>query len=66
MKMDIQMIMNMISTLGFPIVVAVALFWYINKQNENHKEEINGLRETIQDNTNILHELKELIKVLAK
>lgn len=64
--MDIQMIMNMISTLGFPIVVAVALFWYINKQNENHKEEINGLRETIQDNTNILHELKELIKVLAK
>ena len=60
------MIMNMISTLGFPIVVAVALFWYINKQNENHKEEINGLRETIQDNTNILHELKELIKVLAK
>lgn len=66
MKMDIQMVMNMISTLGFPIVVAVALFWYINKQNENHKEEINGLRETIQDNTNILHELKELIKVLAK
>lgn len=64
--MDIQMVMNMISTLGFPIVVAVALFWYINKQNENHKEEINGLRETIQDNTNILHELKELIKVLAK
>lgn len=58
--------MNMISTLGFPIVVAVALFWYINKQNENHKEEINGLRETIQDNTNILHELKELIKVLSK
>ena len=65
-KMDIQMVMNMISTLGFPIVVAVALFWYINKQNENHKEEINSLRETIQDNTNILHELKELIKVLAK
>ena len=65
-KMDMQLIMNMISTLGFPIVVAVALFWYINKQNENHKEEINGLRETIQDNTNILHELKELIKVLAK
>ena len=64
--MDMQMIMNMISTLGFPIVVAVALFWYINKQNENHKEEINGLRETIQDNTNILHELKELIKVLSK
>lgn len=64
--MDANMIMQAISTLGFPIVVACALFWYINKQNENHKEEILGLRETIQENTNILHELKELIKVLSK
>lgn len=64
--MDANMIMQAISTLGFPIIVACALFWYINKQNENHKEEIQGLRETIADNTNILHELKELIKVLAK
>ncbi len=64
--MDANMIMQAISTLGFPIIVACALFWYINKQNENHKEEILGLRETIQENTNILHELKELIKVLSK
>lgn len=63
--MDPDIIMNAISTLGFPIVVCAALFWYINKQNENHKEEINQLRETIQENTNILHELKELIKVIA-
>lgn len=63
--MDPDIIMNAISTLGFPIVVCAALFWYINKQNENHKEEINQLRETIHENTNILHELKELIKVIA-
>lgn len=64
--MDYEMIINAISTLGFPIVVCAALFWYVNKQNENHKDEIDALRTTIQDNTNILHELKELIKVLAK
>ena len=64
--MDYEMIINAISTLGFPIVVCAALFWYVNKQNENHKDEIAALRTTIQDNTNILHELKELIKVLAK
>ena len=63
--MDPDIIMNAISTLGFPIVVCAALFWYINKQNENHKEEISTLRETVQENTNILHELKELIKVIA-
>lgn len=63
--MDYELLMNFISTLGFPIVVACALFWYINKQNENHKEEINALRNTITDNTTILHELKELIKAIA-
>lgn len=64
--MDPDIIVNLISTLGFPIVVSCALFWYINKQGESHKEEIDALRETITENTNILHELKELIKVIAK
>lgn len=63
--MDYELIMNAITTLGFPIVVCADLFWYINKQNENHKEEINALRSTITENTNILHELKELIKAIA-
>ena len=63
---DPSIIENLISSLGFPIAVACALFWYINKQNEDHKEEIGALRETISENTNILHELKELIKALAK
>lgn len=63
--MDYELIMNAITTLGFPIVVCAALFWYINKQNENHKEEINALRSTITENTNILHELKEFIKAIA-
>jgi hypothetical protein len=64
--MDPDIIVNLISTLGFPIVVSCALFWYINKQGESHKEEIDALRETINENTNILHELKELIKVISK
>ena len=63
--MDYDILINAISTIGFPIVVACALFWYINKQNEDHKEEITALRGTISENTNILHELKELIKVIA-
>ena len=63
--MDYELLMNLITTLGFPIVVSGALFWYINKQNENHKEEIDTLRNTIMDNTTILHELKELIKTIA-
>lgn len=62
--MDYEMIMNFITTLGFPIVVCCALFWYINKMNESHKDEIDSLRETIADNTTLLHEVKELISAL--
>ena len=62
--MDYNAIMQFIQTLGFPIVVCCALFWYVNKQNENHKDEIDSLRETIQDNTTLLHEVKELISAL--
>lgn len=63
--MDYELIVSAISSLGFPIMACAALFWYINKQNENHKEEITALRDTITENTNILHELKELIKLIA-
>lgn len=64
--MDYEILINAISTLGFPILASCALFWYINRQSENHKEEINALRDTLGENTTILHELKELIKVLIK
>ena len=64
--MEPSVVESLISSLGFPIAVSCALFWYINKQGESHKEEITALRETINENTNILHELKELIKTLAK
>lgn len=62
--MDYDVLMQFIQTLGFPIVVCCALFWYVNKQAENHKDEIDSLRTTIQDNTTLLHEVKELISAL--
>ncbi len=63
--MDYDVIMNAITTVGFPIVVCAALFWYINKQNENHKQETEALRKTVEENTTIIHEVKELIKLIA-
>lgn len=64
--MDIDMIVNVIQTLGFPIAVCIALFWYVNKQTETHKEEMDGLRKTIEENTVILSQLKELINIIVK
>lgn len=63
--MDAQVIGQLIASLGFPIVAAAAMFWMVNKQEERHKSEIDGMRKTIEDNTNVLSSLKELIQIIV-
>lgn len=63
--MDIQVIGQLIASLGFPIVACGAMFWMVNKQEERHGEEIGSLRKTIEDNTNVLASLKELIQIIV-
>ena len=63
--MDIQVIGQLIASLGFPIVACGAMFWMVNKQEERHGEEIGSLRKTIEDNTNVLASLKELIQSIV-
>ena len=40
-------IVNIISSVGFPIAMALLLFWYMTKQDENHKTETASLRDAI-------------------
>lgn len=62
--MDVQVIGQLVASLGFPIVACGAMFWMVNKQEERHKEEMDGMRKTIEDNTNVLTSLKELIQMI--
>lgn len=62
--MDIQVIGQLVASLGFPIVASAALFWFINKQEERHKEEMNGVRKTLEENTSVLASLKDLIQLI--
>ena len=62
--MDAQVIGQLIASLGFPIVASGALFWFINKQEDRHKEEIASMRKTVEENTTVLSSLKELIQIL--
>lgn len=41
----------------FPIVVCCILFWYVNKRDQLHKEEIGELRKSIDNNTNVVQKL---------
>lgn len=56
--MDINIILQAVSTVGFPIVCCGALFWKMNKDNERHKQEMETLRTAIENNTAALIELK--------
>lgn len=63
--MDVQVIGQLVASLGFPIVACGAMFWMVNKQEERHGEKIGSLRKTIEDNTNVLSSLKELIQIIV-
>lgn len=63
--MDTNSIIQIVSSLGFPIVMCGALFWYMVKQREAHKEETDHLKDTINENSKVLAELTTLIKVLT-
>ncbi len=60
--MDIKMIIDLIASVGFPIVVCVFLVYVIREQAIKYTKTIDGLADTIQNNTNVLTELCTLIK----
>lgn len=63
--MDTNSIIQIVSTLGFPIVMCGALFWYMVKQRDAHIEETEHLKDTLNENTKVLAELTTLIKLLT-
>lgn len=57
--MDVNLLLDAISVVGFPIIMCLSLFWYIKYQNDLHTKEIETLRETIQQNTIVITKLYE-------
>lgn len=66
--MDIQTIATLIGTLGFPIVACCGMAYFFAKVNDNyrndikeiqanHKEEISGMTEAINNNTLVIQKL---------
>ena len=59
--MDLGEIQTIISNLGFPIACVVAMFWMMNKEREDHKEEMQKVTEALNNNTLALTELRDMI-----
>lgn len=53
--MDVTMVTQLVGSLGFPIVCCGALFWYLVKEKDAHKDEIEELRKSVEANTTAIN-----------
>lgn len=47
--MDTGNIVQLIGSLGFPIVACGAMFWMLNKQTDLHKQEVDTIKDAIDE-----------------
>lgn len=75
--MDVQGLLQAITTVGFPIVCCGAMMWYvryitdrnrddIEKLNQQHKEEMESITMALNNNTLALQKLTDLIEYSEK
>lgn len=55
--MDVGTVTQLVGSLGFPIVCCGALFWYLVKEKDAHKEEMKELRKSVDANTTAINSL---------
>ena len=60
--MNVNEVSQLISNLGFPIVVAGVLFWLLYKNSVMYNDTIQKMRETIDKNTQIMQEVLDHLK----
>lgn len=71
--MDIQSILQAVTTVGFPIVCCGAMMWYVkystdqnrdevSKLNEQHRQEMTEVTQAINNNTMALQKLCDLMR----
>lgn len=64
--MDGNTVISLIGSVGFPIVMCLILVKYMEEMNEDHKEEVNGLKESLNANTQILTKLETMFNIYLK
>lgn len=55
----IQLLVQFVGTLGFPIAAYVGIFIYMMKKDEQHKAEIDLLSAAVQNNTLVMTEIRD-------
>lgn len=55
--MDVSAIIQAISTVGFPIIMCLLFMYYIKYINDQHKDEIDKLSQSLNNNTLVMQKL---------
>lgn len=59
--MDITVFTQLIGSLGFPIACVIAMFFFWNKEREDHKTEMQKMTEALNNNTLALIKIESII-----
>lgn len=57
--MDVNTVMTLVGSLGFPIVACIAIYLQNNKESERHENEMKAITEALNNNTVALSKLTE-------
>lgn len=60
--MDMNVVIQLIGSVGFPIVMCLMLYNKMDKQDAEHKEEIGKLTESLNNNTVAITKLAEKLE----
>lgn len=60
--MDVGVLTQLISTCGFPIACVIAMFYFWNKEREDHKQEMQNMTEALNNNTLVLTKIQGILE----
>lgn len=64
--MELNEIMTAISTVGFPIVCCLAMFWQGRENSRLHKEESDKWSEALTNNTLAIQKLTDIVEGMRR
>lgn len=59
--MDFNSLIQAISSVGFPIVMCGVMFYYLQKNDENHETQVAQMRDAINNNTIMMNKVLDKI-----
>lgn len=66
MEMDLQDIITIINSVGFPIFVAVIMMYLFYKMTISHKEDMRVMSEAIDNNTLAMSQIKTQLEAFMQ